>query len=195
MPPDDSFADLIHRLRQGDQDAARRVYDTFVRRLMGLARHRLSQPILRREDPEDIAQSAIASFFRRDRLKPFDLRSKNDLWALLAKITLRKCGHRVEYYLAACRDVNREASPGPGPDESSLEIQAIARDPTADEVAMFEDTVRHLLTGMEDRDREVVSLVLEGFSVPEIHARTQRSEYMIRKVIDKVRDRWERVGA
>jgi hypothetical protein len=26
--PDDSFADLIHRLRQGDADAARRIYDS-----------------------------------------------------------------------------------------------------------------------------------------------------------------------
>jgi RNA polymerase sigma-70 factor (ECF subfamily) len=195
MRPDDSFADLIHRLRQGDEDAARRIYDAFVRRLMGLARNRLTQQILRREDPEDIAQSAIASFFRRDRVKPFDLRSKEDLWSLLAVITLRKCGHRVEYYLAGCRNVHLEVPPPTPSDESSFEIQAIAREPTADEVAMFEDTVRHLLSGMEERDREVVGLVLEGFSVPEIHVRTQRSEYMIRKVIDKVRARWWRLEA
>ncbi|MFO0845853.1 MAG: ECF-type sigma factor [Gemmataceae bacterium] len=195
MGPDDSFPDLIHRLRQGDQDAARRIFDAFVRRLMGLARGRLDRQILRKEDPEDIAASALASFFRRDKARPFDLASWDDLWSLLAVITMRKCGHRVEYYLAACRNVRREAAPGCAADDSTLELRAIAREPTADEVATFEDTVRQLLTKMDDRDREVVRLVLEGFSVPEIHTRTQRSEYTIRKVIDKVRARWERLDA
>src|SRR5262245_38926786 len=134
---DSSFVELLDRLRQGDQDAAGRIFETFKRRLMGLARTRLDGQILQKEDADDVVQSALASFFRRDRDKPFHLTSWDDLWSLLAVITMRKCGHRVEYYLAACRNVRREAAPDTPAEESTEPWQAIARDPTADEVAQF----------------------------------------------------------
>lgn len=195
MQPDSSFVNLLERLRQGDQDAALRIFETFKRRLMGLARTRLDNQILQKEDADDVVQSALASFFRRDKVKPFNLNSWDDMWSLLAVITMRKCGHRVEYYLAACRNVRREATPDTPAEDSTEPWQAIARDPTAAEVALFEDTVRQLLRGMDDRERAIVQLVLEGYTVPEISARVGRSEYLVRKVINQVRNRWQRLCA
>ena len=39
----------------------------------------------------------------------FEVAGWNELWSLLAVITLRKCGHKVQHYRAACRDTRREA--------------------------------------------------------------------------------------
>jgi RNA polymerase sigma-70 factor, ECF subfamily len=169
MSADSSFAELIRRMRQGDQTAFTRVFEAYTRRLIGLAAHRLDKQIRRKEDPEEVAQEALWSFFRRDRANPFNLETWEDLWSLLAVITMRKCGHKVEYYLA----------------------EAIARDPTAEEVAAFKDTVCNLVGRMEEGEREIVQLVLEGFSVQEISKKTNRTEYLIRRTIRKVRDRWQ----
>src|SRR5262249_15935377 len=161
--PDSSFVDLMERVRRGDQDAARRIVDTFFRRLIGLARTRLEGPSLQKEDPEDVVQSALASFFRRQVSDPFQLTTWDSLCGLLATIPLRKCGHHVEYYLAKCRDFRREAAaPDTSPDDSTLPWQAIARDPTPSEAAVLRDTLAQLLEEMDQRERDVVHLTLEG---------------------------------
>jgi len=198
MQPDSSFVDLMERVRRGDQDAARRIVDTFFRRLIGLARTRLEGPILQKEDPEDVVQSALASFFRRQVSDPFELTGWDSLWGLLATITLRKCGHHVEYYLARCRDVRPEtAAPddaaGEPADEPEAAWKAIARDPTPEEAAVLRDTLAQLLEGMDQRERDVVRLTLEGRSVPEISRKVGRSEYLVRKVLDRVKERWRRL--
>ena len=56
---------LIDLWRQGDQDAARRIVDRYIDRLLPLARRHLSQRLASRIDPEDIVQSVFRTFFSR----------------------------------------------------------------------------------------------------------------------------------
>jgi RNA polymerase sigma-70 factor, ECF subfamily len=194
MQPDSSFADLMERLRRGDEDAARRIVEAFFRRLIGLARLRLEGPILAKEGPEDVVQSALASFFRRQASDPFELTSWDSLWGLLSVITLRKCGHRIEYYLAQIRDIRREAGAlDTSSDESTAPWQAIAREPTPSEAAALRDTLGQLLKDMDERERNVVQLTLEGYSVPEISRKVGRSEYLVRKLLERIKERWRRL--
>jgi RNA polymerase sigma-70 factor (ECF subfamily) len=194
MQPDSSFADLMERVRRGDQDAARRIVDTFFRRLIGLARLRLEGPILTKEGPEDVVQSALASFFRRQASDPFELASWDSLWGLLSVITLRKCGHHVEYYLAQCRDIRREIGAADTmADDSTAPWQAIAREPRPEEAVALRDTLGHLLEDMDQRERNIVQQTLEGYSVPQISRKVGRSEYLVRKVLDRVKERWRRM--
>src|SRR5262249_1915459 len=65
MGTSSSFTDVMARLRAGDEDAARQVFQRFVHRLVGLARVRLGRDLRRRVDPEDVVQSAYKSFFLR----------------------------------------------------------------------------------------------------------------------------------
>src|SRR5262245_15208825 len=109
MPDDPSFADLLGRLRAGDQAATALVVNKYAHRLVGLARDKLDRRIRRKEDPEDVLQSVFKSFFHRCAQGQFHLDSSADLWALLVSLTLHKCGHRVDYFRAARRDVGREA--------------------------------------------------------------------------------------
>ena len=143
-----------------------------------------------KESPEDIVQSALATFFRRHAAQPFDLASWDNLWSLLTVITLRKCGHRIEYYRALCRDVRREAAPAvAGSDESTASFLAIARrGASPSEVAALRDTLDKLLGGLDEGERHVVLLTLEGHTVRDVSTQTDRSEYLVRRVLDRVRE-------
>jgi RNA polymerase sigma-70 factor (ECF subfamily) len=192
MSLDDSFDALATRLRAGDADAATEIFQKFAHRLIGLARLHLDARLRQKVDPEDILQSVFRSFFRRQARREFDLQSWDSLWALLSVITLRKCGHQTEHYLALCRDVNREAKPAVA-QGSSTSWEAIAREPTPAEAAMLAETVQLLLEGLDDREREIVSLRLQDYSAEEISAMLRRPERTVYRVLERTRKRLQRL--
>src|SRR5262245_57347305 len=108
----DSFAQLMQRLRTGEDNAAREVFERYARRLIGLARGRFDQRLAHKVDPEDVVQSAYKSFFLRQRDGRLEVGSWDNLWSLLVLITLRKCADRVEYLRAERRDAAREVATG-----------------------------------------------------------------------------------
>ncbi|MEY3459908.1 MAG: hypothetical protein RL215_3065, partial [Planctomycetota bacterium] len=111
------FDDLMRRLTEGDEQAAAELFDRYARRLMGVARQRLGF-VAHKVDPESVVQSVMMSFFQRQREGRVELINWKSLWGLLSTITLRKCGHRVEFFLAARRNVGRENSPTLHSDDS-----------------------------------------------------------------------------
>jgi RNA polymerase sigma-70 factor (ECF subfamily) len=187
MPPDDSFAELMARLRAGDQAAATRVFRQFTRRLLGLARNRLDPVVRQKVDPEDVLQSAYRSFFRRHAEGEFDLDGWDGLWGLLTCITLRKCGHQIDRFRTACRDVRREAA-GVSLEECADEWQALAREPTPPEAVLLTEAVEELLRGQVGRDRAIVSLALQGYSASEISEQLGRPQRTVYRVLAQVKD-------
>lgn len=185
--PDASFDDLMLRLRAGDEDAATQVFERFAGRLVALARTRLNSQIRAKVDPEDVMQSVFKSFFLRYSDGQFSLESWDSLWGMLVVLTLRRCGRRVEHFRAACRDVQREvAAPIAGTD-SGADWQAMAREPTPDEAAALADTVEQIMRGLDERDRRVFMLRLQGFTVPEISAQVGRTERTVQRGLERVR--------
>src|SRR3954464_2904118 len=114
-----AFAEVMGRLRAGAQAAAAEVFRRFASRLIGLARTHLDHRIRQKVDPEDLMQSALKSFFVRHAGGQFDLAGWDSLWSMLVVITLRKCGHKTEYFRAACRALDREQTPPPSADDSA----------------------------------------------------------------------------
>src|SRR6516225_573864 len=91
-----SFADLMERLRSGEDGAAREVFERFARRLAVLARRRFGAQLRHKLDSEDVVQSAYKSFFLRHREGKLEVESWDGLWGLLTLLTLRKCADRAE---------------------------------------------------------------------------------------------------
>jgi RNA polymerase sigma-70 factor (ECF subfamily) len=179
---DSSFGSLMKRLRAGDDEAAARVFRRFACRLIALAQGHLSAALRQKEDPEDVVQSAFKSFFRRQADRPYDLDGWDKLWSLLALITVRKCQDRAAQFGAACRDVRREA-----PDGADL----FGREPTPSEAAMLAETLEGVLRGLDERDRRLVVLSLQGCTLPEISAELGCTERTARRVLDRVKKRLE----
>ena len=98
----------MERLRAGDPDSAAIVVERFARRLVALAATRWPDAVRAKEDPEDAVQSALKSFFVRQRDGDLAAADWDELGSLLAYLTVCKVDHRFRYYVAAKRDTRRE---------------------------------------------------------------------------------------
>ncbi|MBN9121330.1 MAG: RNA polymerase subunit sigma-24 [Planctomycetes bacterium] len=195
MPNDHPFHGLMDELRRGEPDAAREVFDRFARRLVGLAASRLPGFVRASTDPEDVAQSVLRTFFRRHGAGEFRPEHWDALWALLAVLTVRKCGHKVEHLLAARRDVRREVRPGGPSAGSAPSWEPADRAPTPEEAVLLEETLDRVLAGLTERERPVVLLRLQGHEVAEIARQIPCSERTVHRVLAGVRDRLEALSA
>ncbi len=199
MSADDSFPELMHKLRGGDDAAAREVFERFARRLVGLTRRHLDDRLAAKVDPEDVVQSAYKSFFVRHRDGEFDIGGWDGLWGLLTLITLRKCADRAAYHRAAKRNMAREVTTAGDTDSTSpMGHLALARDPLPEEAVMLAEMVEELYGELHDADeRTILELSLQGYSAAEISETTGRAERSVRRLRERTRKRLERmqVGA
>jgi RNA polymerase sigma-70 factor (ECF subfamily) len=191
MADDGAFTYLMTRLRSGEDAAAREVFERFAGRLVALARRRFNRLLARKVDPEDVVQSAFKSFFVRHRAGKLVVGDGDELWNLLALITLRKCADRAEYYLAERRDADREATGRAGGDEPEAWLVALDRQPRPEEAAMLAETVELLMQDVSARERPILELSLQGYTVPEISVRLGRAERSVRRLRAHIRERLE----
>jgi RNA polymerase sigma factor (sigma-70 family) len=191
LAEDTSFADLMARLQAGDQEAAAQIFERFAGRLIALARSRMDQRMRQKEDPEDVLQSVYQSFFIRQARGEFELRDWDSLWALLATITLHKCGHRIEHFHAARRDLRREVAPF-SRDDLTASWEGIARDPTPQEAAVLAELLEQTMRGLEGYQRQILELSLQGHSVAEISTRVGYTQRTVQRILQRVRGNLER---
>jgi RNA polymerase sigma-70 factor (ECF subfamily) len=182
MNPNESFTELMQRLRHRDQDAAARVFHQFCHRLKALARSRLGERVLRREECDDVLQSMWKSFFNRQAAGQFaDVTDWESLWTLLACLTVRKCINRVAYFSALCRREPESSADRPAGERAGDE-------PTPEEEAVYRDLLERFLRGMSPRDRDIVTLELQGYDDAEISRQVGTSERTVSRVRRRVRN-------
>jgi RNA polymerase sigma-70 factor (ECF subfamily) len=192
---DDPFEVLMARLRAGDDEAADVIFRRFTRRLIALARTQLESMTRTQAEIEDVVQSVYKSFFARYGRGQFEFDDWNDIWGLLTIITLRKCANRRTYHRARRRDARREV-PWQRPDEQGNPgWELVDREPTPLEAAVLADTVNELFRGMDEPDRETVSMLLQGYTSEEIAATRSCSERTVRRVRSRLKDRLKRLYA
>ena len=191
MTESNDAAQLLAKVKVGDQQAATDLFHRFANRLVGLARNRLDLNLRRKVDPEDIVQSVFVSFFRRHDAGEIDIQSWESLWSLLAVITVHKCGHKIRYYRAAMRDTDEERSAVRYTDDSAVAWEAVAKEPTASQAAMFNEALAELMKSLETRERQILTLHFQGYPVEEISQQVKRSERTVRRVLDRIRNQLE----
>jgi RNA polymerase sigma-70 factor (ECF subfamily) len=140
------------------------------------------------EDPEDVVQSALKSFFLRQADGQFQLDGWDNLWSLLVQITVRKCGRRVRYFRRECRDVQREQPHGPAGNDSGPEWEAAATEPTPVEAATLGELVEQVMSQLDEGERRMLMLSLQGYSAAEVSAAVGRSERTVFRLLRWVRE-------
>lgn len=188
MNPTESFQDVIARLRNRDDQAAGEVFRRFAGRLAALARTRLDGAMRQKVDPEDVLQSVYKSFFARHAAGELEVGSWDGLWSLLTVLTVRKCSNCAKFFRAARRDARRETDPGPA-EGAGPHWEAIDREPTPEEAVALAETVEQLMRGLDERDRQILTLSLQGETVEEISRQVGYAERTVRRVLSHVRDR------
>lgn len=188
----DSFSAFLNRLRAGDDDAAQTLFDRFSQQLIALALRHIHGGLRRRVEPEDVVQSAYKSFFVRYGEGHVELVNWNSLWGLLTLITVRKCAERAAFHHAERRDAAREVSAPPG-EEAAPWLEAFGREPTPLEAAELTEAVERLFAGLDEDERPILEMSLQGYTVREIGERLGRAERTVRRLREGIRHRLERM--
>jgi DNA-directed RNA polymerase specialized sigma24 family protein len=173
-----SVTALVERVKAGDHEAVRLLWQRYYPRLVALARKRLQAAPRRVADEEDAALSAFDSFCRRAEQGRFpDLKDRDGLWALLVVLTARKAADLVKHQGRDKRgggDVQGDSALRPAEDDSgpggfdALE----GGGPTPEEAAILAEEVEGLLGRLRDPAlRQVAVWKLEGYTNAEIAQR------------------------
>ncbi len=178
---------LLERLRSGDVEAPTELFNRFARRLLGLARNRLDARLRQKVDPEDIVQSVFRSFFTRHADDQFDVRTEDKLWSLLAMITVRKCTNVRVRFGRQGRNVYLELAQSSTDDETFSGWEALSREPAPEQVALLDSVLEQLIVTLNDRERTIVALHLQGSPALEIADQVGRSERTVQRTIEKLR--------
>jgi RNA polymerase sigma-70 factor (ECF subfamily) len=184
--------DLIERCRRGDQDAARELFDSYVVRLLPLARRRISQRLASRVDPEDIVQSVFRTFFARLKDDKFEITDQDDLFRLLMRITVHKTLRQIAHHRAAKRNPALEL--GHTDDAHEQLMQLLTTEPTPEATVTFLDTLENFMGLLPATDREILELRMQGFSTEEIAQKLGSYDRKIRRVLERIRDVAEHEG-
>jgi DNA-directed RNA polymerase specialized sigma24 family protein len=194
-----SVTALVERLKAGDHEAARVLWQRYYPRLVVLARKRLQGTSRRVADEEDAALAAFDSFCRRAERGQFpELKDREGLWALLVILTARKVADQVKHHTRDKRgggqvrgDSALHAEEG---ETAPAGLDRLAGDePTPEEAAVLAEEVEMLLGRLrEPAVRQVAVLKLEGYTNAEIASRqgcsiptVERRLAIIRRVLQQ----------
>lgn len=186
-----SFAEFLARLHNQDDTAAQELFARFTHQLIALALRHIDAGLRHKVDPEDVVQSAYKSFFFRYGDGKLDVVNWNSLWGLLTLITVRKCAERAAYHRAECRNAAREVSPQG--DGAMPWLESLGREPTPLEAAVLSETIEQLFTSLDEEERPILELSLQGYTTREISERLGRAERTVRLLREGVRHRLERM--
>ncbi len=128
-------------------------------RLAGLARNKLGGTPRALKDEDDIAASALKSFFGGVEEGRFQIPEEEEfsLWPLLAVIAARKCAKLIEYLRAGKRDPGRL-------DDAELD-QLVDSISSPASVAEHEEGKQQLLAALDnDRQRQIAIWKMEGLA-------------------------------
>ena len=176
---------LLELLRAGDEKIAQQIFDAYAGQLLGLARHRISQRLARRIDPEDVVQSVFRTFFRRARAGRFTITDLDDVSRLLVSITVNKTLRQIAFQRAAMRDPHREQEVSAAWGEEEREPPTL--EPSPDAAVAFLDHLEHFLARLRPTDRIIVEMRLQSHSTEEIAEHLKLSDRHVRRVLQHVR--------
>jgi DNA-directed RNA polymerase specialized sigma24 family protein len=198
-----SVTHWIEQLKEGDQTAARELWNRYFRRLVGLARVKLQGAPRGAADEEDMALSAFDSFCQGAAHGRFPkLDDRDDLWHLLVIITERKTYDWVQHERRQKRGggevLGESALPSPS-DSSATEAgmgQVAAREPTPEIAAQLADECRRLLECLGDATLRYVAVSkMEGYTNAEIADKLACAEVTIERKLQRIRGLWTREKA
>ena len=194
QPPnsdDRSVTGWFRALQAGEDEAARRLWERYFKRLTAFAQDRLVRDAA--YDGEDLALSTFDAFCRAVKEGRYDdLADREELWRLLITIATRKkidC-HRRTTAAKRTTNTNQDGATAGAVAFDMEEVEDVMASP--DWQVAVEDECRHLLEMLQDSQLEQIALLkLEGHSGVEIAQQLQIGERTVKRRLAIIRKRWE----
>ncbi len=187
MSSEGSITRFIDAMRSGDEEAASKIWNRFSPRVAALARERLPVWLQCVVDGDDVANSAMCSLIMGLREGRFPtLQDREDLWALVACITVRKAKNEVE---KAKRQKRWSGRASVAIDENVV-APGLPPDLTRKAAEQFEQ----LIDVLHRRDGLLETIALwkfEGYTGDEIAKRLGCSSRRVARKLDLIRMIWD----
>ena len=183
--PTGTVTHFFHRLRAGDESAAQGLWQHFYPRLVALAWKALAGRPKRTADAEDAAISAFTSLWKHADNFSVVL-NRDDLWKLLATITVRKAIKQARHELAEKRGGGRVVGESAltRPDGSPLPLDEAAGELPAQE---FDLHLAELLDTLDPKLRSIAVFRLLGHSNRDIAATLGCTERSVERKLQIIR--------
>jgi DNA-directed RNA polymerase specialized sigma24 family protein len=193
--PDDSVWRQIVKLKGGDEEAMRQLWERHFERLKEFARRRLTKNCL--TDEEDVAASALEILFRGAAAGRFpNLHDRDDLWRLLMAIAQRKsldeARRQGRHKRGGGRVTNESMFFASDDGELSAGLDGLAGDePEAEYVAILEEEHHRLLGLLRDEVlRKVAVWKMQSYSNEDIAKRLGMTSRTVERKLQVIRDTW-----
>jgi RNA polymerase sigma factor (sigma-70 family) len=177
------FAELLRRVRAGDQEAAAelvRLYEPTVRRVV---RFRLQGRSVAAADSMDICQSVLASFFFRAAAGQYDIEQPEHLVQLLARMARNKLASQTRKDLAQRRDRRRLLGGG----EIAADVAGAA--PTPSRQLMARELLAQAYERMTPEERDLVQRRNDDQAWDDIAAELGETAQNLRKRLSRALNR------
>jgi RNA polymerase sigma-70 factor (ECF subfamily) len=182
----DEFAALVARVRLGDEAALASVLQLYEREVRLAARVLLGRALRSHLDSADLVQSVHHTLMLGLRQNKFSLAGPQQLLALTLTMVRRKVARHW-------RRLRRQQRLDP----EVLETQAVADAPTSAggppgdpaAEAAYRDTLEHLCRNLDERDRRLVDLRLQGYSTAEAARHLGEDADVLRVRLSRLRRR------
>jgi RNA polymerase sigma-70 factor, ECF subfamily len=149
---------LIRKAREGDAAAVDRLFDRYSRVAVECARRLAGDALKRKEEVEDLAQSALVEVWRD--FGRFDYRGIGSLDRFVREVVKHKVMKKAEYWGAQRRDAARERLIRTAGDDST-ETKRV--EPPEDPLTTTQVVTRH---ETEDRIRRAIDRLPEEHAIP-----------------------------
>jgi DNA-directed RNA polymerase specialized sigma24 family protein len=183
-----SITILIGGMRSGDDEAARRIWQHFSPRVAALARKRLPIWLQRFVDGDDLANSAMCSVIMGLRQGQFqELHDRDELWALLACVTVQKARNEIAKAMCQKRLPLAESVP--------VTEEIVAPDLPPDLIVRAAEQFTLLIELLRKKEAILEPIALwkfEGYTNDEIAQRLGCSLSKVARKLELIRKIWAR---
>lgn len=196
QPEKEPASDWITEVIAGNEDAARELWDRYFPELLNVARKHLRTIPKRIADEEDVALSALNSFFSAAQKGRFpNLAGETSLWRLLSRMTQRKAINLLRRHLSQKRggdgvvgESRLQALSSATPGLDNLASSELGPELTA----IFAEQCTNLMDSLGDEQlRQIAFAKLEGYTNREIASNLDLALRTVERRLELIRITWE----
>jgi RNA polymerase sigma factor (sigma-70 family) len=198
MPSAGSISCWIDEVKKGDDEAIQALWNRCFPVLVDIARKKLRAIPRTAVDEEDVALSALDSFFRAAAKGRFpDLADRESLWRLLSRITQRKAIDLIRRHFTQKDGQGKVFCAADYNDELEAHGQVVGH--ASDEVAteqfatmLIDDCLQALALLEDPKLQDLVLAKMDGYTNEETAKQLRCSVRTVERRLHLVRKKWQR---
>lgn len=189
--PSTVFADMLAQARQGDEAALRQLITEYEQEVHTVARIRLGSALRPYVDSLDLVQSVHRSLLIGLRDGRFDISTPQNLVALALTIVRRKVARQWRKVQRQQRLSGVDSRADELPD---VLVGLVGKESDPAELASLRDQTQRLWSEMDQTERRVMELRMEGMSTADVARQLELDPDVLRVRVSRLRRRLRDLG-